>query len=163
MKGLVKSIRLIYILVQVSFFVRFELPLRDDLSPGSFRVDQHELGKILLIASTVLLLVSLHAFYSFSGVEKGLENLSSEADETMALLDSDSFNSSLQALREVDALNINRKVENIISGMGDVRQVLESSEGLKSSAEKSRNTYQWLTLFSLLGIISGAVLFLMER
>ena len=143
--------------------MEFDLPIREDFSLGSLRIDQQELGKVLLIASTVLFMVSLHAFYSFSGVEEGLNNLSSETDETMAVLNSDSFNSSLQALREVDALNINRKVGTVISGMSEVRQVLQSAQEIETSAGRSRNTYQWLTLISLMGIISGAVLFLMER
>ena len=139
------------------------LPIRGDISLTDLKVNQRELGKVLLIASTVLLVVSLHAFYSFSDIESSVNNLDQEADETIALLNSETFNNSLQALRDVNALDVNRKVGTIVQGMNSVRSTLQESQGVVQSAESSKETYQWLSLFSILGIISGAVLFLMER
>ncbi len=139
------------------------LPIREDISLTDLKVNQRELGKVLLIASTVLLVVSLHAFYSFSDIESNVNNLDQEADETVALLNSETFNNSLQALRDVNALDVNRKVGTIEQGMKSVRSTLQESQGVVQSAESSKETYQWLSLFSILGIISGAVLFLMER
>jgi hypothetical protein len=140
--------------------VRLDLPIRRDLS---LSIDQQELGKILLIASFTLFLVSLHAFYSLSDIEQGLQDVNGEVSQTSAVLNSNTFNSSLQALREVNALNVESKVVRIIEGMNKANQALQSSEQLEKNVEGSKSTYQWLSLISLLGIISGLILFLMER
>jgi hypothetical protein len=140
--------------------VKLDLPIRKDLS---LSIDQEELGKILLIASFTLLLVSLHAFYSLSDIEQGLQDINGEVSQTSAVLNSNSFNSSLQALREVNALNVESKVVRIIEGMNKANEALQSSEQLEKNVEGSKSTYQWLSLISLLGIISGLILFLMER
>ncbi len=137
-----------------------DLPIRRDLS---LSIDQQELGKILLIASFTLFLVSLHAFYSLSDIEQGLQDVNGEVSQTSAVLNSNTFNSSLQALREVNALNVESKVVRIIEGMNKANQALQSSEQLEKNVEGSKSTYQWLSLISLLGIISGLILFLMER
>ena len=143
--------------------MEIDLPVREDISFSDLKVNQRELGKVLLIASTVLLVVSLHSFYSFSEIETGVTDLNQEADETVALLNSETFNNSLQALRDVNALDINRKVGTIAEGMSNVRSSLQETQGVVQVAENSKETYQWLSLISILGIISGAVLFLMER
>ncbi len=140
--------------------MRLDLPIRRDLS---LSIDQQELGKILLIASFTLFLVSLHAFYSLSDIEQGLQDVNGEVSQTSAVLNSNTFNSSLQALREVNALNVESKVVRIIEGMNKANQALQSSEQLEKNVEGSKSTYQWLSLISLLGIISGLILFLMER
>ena len=140
--------------------MRLDLPIRRDLS---LSIDQQELGKILLIASFTLFLVSLHSFYSLSDIEQGLQDVNGEVSQTSAVLNSNSFNSSLQALRQVNALNVESKVVRIIEGMNKANQALQSSEQLEKNIEGSKSTYQWLSLISLLGIISGLILFLMER
>ena len=140
--------------------MRLDLPIRRDLS---LSIDQQELGKILLIASFTLFLVSLHAFYSLSDIEQGLQDVNGEVSQTSAVLNSNTFNSSLQALREVNALNVESKVVRIIEGMNKANQALQSSEQLEKNVEGSKSTYQWLSLISLLGFVSGLSLFLMER
>jgi hypothetical protein len=140
--------------------VRLDLPIRRDLS---LSIDQQELGKILLIASFTLFLVSLHAFYSLSDIEQGLQDVNGEVSQTSAVLNSNSFNSSLQALREVNALNVESKVVRIIEGMNKANEALQSSEQLEKNVENSKSTYQWLSLISLLGFVSGLSLYLMER
>ncbi|EGQ43315.1 MAG: hypothetical protein J07AB43_13060 [Candidatus Nanosalina sp. J07AB43] len=139
------------------------MPIRDDLSLSNLSVDQQELGKILLIASSTLLLVSIHAFYSVSDIEQDLQELDGEMTQTSAVLNSDGFNSSLQALRDVNALNVQAKIVRIIEGMNKASDTLQSSNQLEKNAEGSISTYQWLSLISLLGFVSGLILFLMER
>ena len=137
--------------------------IKDDISLSSLSIDQEELGKVLLIASFTLFLVSLHAFYSLSDIEQGLQDVNGEVSQTSAVLNSNTFNSSLQALREVNALNVESKVVRIIEGMNKANQALQSSEQLEKNVEGSKSTYQWLSLISLLGFVSGLSLFLMER
>lgn len=137
--------------------------IKDDISLSSLSIDQQELGKVLLIASFTLFLVSLHAFYSLSDIEQGLQDVNGEVSQTSAVLNSNSFNSSLQALRQVNALNVESKVVRIIEGMNKANQALQSSEQLEKNIEGSKSTYQWLSLISLLGFVSGLSLFLMER
>ena len=110
--------------------MRLDLPIRKDLS---LSIDQQELGKILLIASFTLFLVSLHAFYSLSDIEQGLQDVNGEVSQTSAVLNSNTFNSSLQALREVNALNVESKVVRIIEGMNKANQALQSSEQLEKN------------------------------
>lgn len=126
-------------------------------------IDQKEMGKILIIASCSLLVVSLHAFYSFHTIEDEISNVTDQADETMAVLQSDQFQSSLEALRDVNALSVDRNIQTITEGMSQVASSLENSREISERAENSKRTYQWLTLLSILGLISGLVLFFMER
>jgi len=107
--------------------------------------------------------VSLHAFYSLSDIEQGLQDVNGEVSQTSAVLNSNTFNSSLQALREVNALNVESKVVRIIEGMNKANEALQSSEQLEKNVENSKSTYQWLSLISLLGFVSGLSLYLMER
>lgn len=137
--------------------------IRDDISLSSLSIDQQELGKILIIASFTLFLVSLHAFYTVSDLEQDLQDFDGEVSQTTAVLNSDSFNSSLQALKGVNALNVESKAVTIIDGMNKANEALKSSDQLKKNAEASKSTYQWLSLISLLGFVSGLVLFVMER
>ncbi len=137
--------------------------IKDDISLSSLSIDQQELGKVLLIASFTLFLVSLNAFYSLSDIEQGLQDVKGEVSQTSAVLNSNSFNSSLQALRRVNALNVESKVVRIIEGMNKANEALQSSEQLEKNVEGSKSTYQWLSLISLLGFVSGLSLFLMER
>ncbi|EGQ43320.1 MAG: hypothetical protein J07AB43_13110 [Candidatus Nanosalina sp. J07AB43] len=140
-----------------------DFPIREDISINDLSVDQQELGKILLIASFTLFLLSLHAFYSVSDIEQDLQDLDGEMSQTSAVLNSDGFNSSLQALREVNALNVESKVVRIIEGMSEANEALGSLDQVEKNAESSKSTYQWLSLISLLCFVSRLVLFLMER
>lgn len=137
--------------------------LRDDLSFSSLRIDQQELGKILFIASSTLFLVSLHGFYEVSEVDEDLQELEGDISRASVIVGSDSFNRSLQALEQVNALNLERRIEVVTEGIGAARQTIQSSNQVKNKVTRLKSTYQWLTLASLLGAVSGLVLFLIER
>lgn len=128
-----------------------------------FSVNQKELGKVLIIASFTLLVVSLHSFYVLNDIETGASEMEEEVDRTVTLLESDQFNSSLEALRDVEAFGVQRKVETVIAGMNDVQSSLSKPDNLTEQARESKEAYQWLSLIGLLGLISGLILFILER
>ena len=143
-----------------------ELPDKKELTLSKLEelgINQKELGKVLVIASSALLIVSLHAFYTFSSLETEMSEINSDMDQTVSLIESSQFNSSLEALRDVNAMGVSRKVNTIIAGVTDAKQSMQRTQNLVGDAGNAKETYQWLTLISILGLISGAVLFVMER
>jgi len=120
-----------------------------------YTVDQNELGKILLIASTALLVVSVHAALQFQNSYDQMNEVNKQFDKTEGIVESQSFNDSLEALNSVKGSEIASKFTTAAKAFQEAKTAIEASEAAETNLENNVETYKWLVLISILGEVAG--------
>lgn len=126
--------------------------------PERYRIDRRELGKVLLVASTALLVVSVHATLSFQDSLKDVKKVDQNLDQAEAIMDSRGFNQSLQAinsLETVDQVDIYNQFKQASNAFKQARAAIQSAETARDNLESNYEMYRWLVLISILGQVAG--------
>jgi uncharacterized protein YoxC len=121
-----------------------------------YRFDQREFGKVMIIASLALLIVSVHALFTVSTAVEQASNSTERLETTGALLETQAFRDSLETLAATGATSQNG--ESIDQVIADVQYLTESLNGineLEQELQNAQTTYQWTVLISLLGLVTG--------
>lgn len=136
-------------LEQNRFFQRFEEVHEE------YGIDQRELGKILVIASTTLLVVSIPAVLTLQSVEASVEDANDRMDEAENLINSESFRSSLDALTNIAGYG--KQYEEAKDVFNRAGSALNQSRNAEQQLERTYRSYQWLVVVGIIGVISGVV------
>lgn len=126
--------------------------------PDRYSIDRRELGKVLLVASTALLVVSVHATLSFQDSMKDVQKVDRQLEQTEAIMDSRGFNQSLQAidsLQTVEEVDIYNQFRQASDAFRQARQAVSSAETASDNLESNYELYRWLVLVSILGQVAG--------
>lgn len=129
--------------------------------PEKYRIDKRELGKILLIASAAVFVVSVHSALTLNAAIEEVDKTDSQLSEMEAIIESDSFNQSMNALESTDTfeqVDIYGQFSTAVEAFSSAGQGFNSLDDVSQGLENSYTTYQWLVLISLLGIVAGAVI-----
>jgi hypothetical protein len=125
------------------------------------RIDQREIGRVLLVASTTLLIFSLHGVVNLSSGAKSLDSLESNYSSVSSMVGTEEFNDTVKALEDVQGGEIGRRMQYA----ADVFRGLQVTSGQIESAANSVNSladmYRWLVLLSVLGMVAGISLIYM--
>lgn len=121
----------------------------------TYTLDINEFSKVVLIASFALLVVSLHSAYMFQQSAEDIEKLDSSLDRTSAVINSDGFQDSLEALQSIEGTEIGVQFEQAREAFSGVENDINQTENSLERLEQNYETYQWLVLFSILGMVSG--------
>lgn len=125
-----------------------------------YGVNTVEFGKILIIASTAMFVVSAHAVLTFKSASESLEDSNSELDRAYSVIDSDGFQNMLNALDSIGSSSVRNQLDTARSAFEGAGTAMESSRETEKMLENRYRTYQWVTLASILGIVAGvAVIF----
>jgi hypothetical protein len=129
--------------------------------PERYRIDKRELGKVLMIASAAVFVVSVHSALTLNAAVEEVDKTDKQLSEMEAIIESDSFNRSMQALESTDTyeqVDIYAQFSTAVEAFNSANQGFDSLDNVSQGLENSYNTYQWLVLISLLGLVAGAVI-----
>lgn len=117
--------------------------------------DQREFGKVMIIASLALLLVSVHALMTMDSAVNQANNSTDKLETTAALIGSDGFQQSMESLSATGATIQGQSIEEIVNDMQYASDSVNSVEDLSTELEDAKTTYQWTVLIGLLGMTVG--------
>lgn len=117
--------------------------------------DKKEFGKIVIIASLSMLIVSVHAIYTIDSAVEQASNSTERLETTAALVGSDGFQQSMNSLAGTGVTIQGQSISEVVSDLQYASESVEGIEELSSELERARTTYQWTTLIGLLGLVAG--------
>lgn len=125
-----------------------------------YQIDEAELGKLLVVSSLALMAVSIPAAISLQNAQASVENASTDLSSAQAIVSSDSFSSSLENLRQAAGGNLASSVDEISNSVAATEDGIESLEEAETELDEQVEIFQWLSLISILGLVSGlAIIF----
>jgi hypothetical protein len=126
-----------------------------------YRLDQKEFTRILLIASTTLLIFSLHGLMTLGPASEKIDSLDSDYSRLSGMIGSQEFNNTIQSLEDVQGGEIGQRMQyaaDVFRGVQDTGSRLEAVDG---DLQYMMNMYRWLVLISILGQVAGVSLIYM--
>ncbi|MFB6204396.1 MAG: hypothetical protein ABEJ75_01990 [Candidatus Nanohaloarchaea archaeon] len=126
--------------------------------PERYRVDKRELGKVMIVASTALLVVAVHSVFVFQDAMSDVNRAEEKLSTAEAKMSSSGFNQSLQAIQSLDTyeqVNIYNHFREAAESFSAAKEALNSIESASEHLEASYRLYQWLVLISILGEVAG--------
>lgn len=117
--------------------------------------DQREFGKVMIIASLALIVVSVHALMTMDSAVSQANNSTERLETTAALVGTDSFQQSMESLAATGATIQGQSIEEVVANLEYASQSVDSVENLSNELESARTTYQWTVLLGLLGMTVG--------
>jgi hypothetical protein len=121
-----------------------------------YTLDRSELGKILFITSATLFLFSVHAVLTLNPVLEESEQTEQRLDQLGQVVQTERFNESLGALQDLRTAGIGEDMQYALRTFRGMRFTLQEQESSYDTLDKTVNTYQWLVLVGLLGMVAGA-------
>lgn len=121
----------------------------------SYWLDKREFGKVMIIASLSILVVSIHAIYTVNGAVEQASNSSERMETTAVLVSSDSFQSSMESLGGTGTTIDGRSIDEVVSDLQYASESVNQMEDLSNELERARTTYQWTVLLGILGLVAG--------
>lgn len=125
---------------------------------SQYSFDKKEFGKVLLIASASLFVVSVHSALVFDQAESEMRKVNNQFTEAKAIMDSPSFNNSLQALNSLKTTDIGRHFTKVAKAFNKVKGSLNHMEQVEKDMSRSAELYRWLVLVSMAGMVAGGSL-----
>lgn len=122
---------------------------------GDYVLDSTELGKILIIASTALLLVSIHAALNFQDAASSMEKTNKQFERASGVINSDNFQESMNRLEGLGSDTITRQVRTASSAFETADQAIQRSVQTEKDLERHYSTFQWLALIAIMGEVAG--------
>lgn len=122
-----------------------------------YRIDQKELGKIMFISSLALLVTSAPAALTLQDTYSTVESANNDLNQVQSIISSDGFQRNLQVLNERVSGDLGSTIEQISSGMERTNTSLQRLESTETKLEEQANTYRWMSLISIMGMVAGIV------
>ncbi|MFP4038802.1 MAG: hypothetical protein ACLFTA_03390 [Candidatus Nanohaloarchaea archaeon] len=121
----------------------------------SYWFDKKEFGKVVIIASLALLVVSVHAIYTIDDAVEQASNSTERMQKTAALVGSDGFKQSMESLAGTGTTIQGESIDDVVTNLEYASESVDGVEQLSSELEQARTTYQWTALIGMLGIVAG--------
>lgn len=121
----------------------------------NYWIDKTEFGKVLIIASLSLLVVSMHAIYTIDSAVEQASNSTDNMKTTAALVGSDGFQRSMESLAGTGATIGGQSIEEVVGNLQYASDSVQEIETLSDELDNARTTYQWTFLLGLLGLVTG--------
>lgn len=125
------------------------------------RIDQREVGRILLVASTTLLIFSLHGVVNLSSSAESLDSLESNYSSVSSMVGTEEFNDTVQALEDVQGGEIGQRMQYTADVFRGLQGTSSSIQSAAEEVDSLTDMYRWLVLLSVLGIVAGISLIYM--
>ncbi len=127
---------------------------------GEYGIDRVEFGKMLIIASVVLTVVSVHSVLVMDSSLEEVQNASQEMETSYTVISDSDFQSAITSLGSVEGGNIGQQVQMAAEGFQNALTAMEDLEELEEDLDESRTLYQWLVVTGVVGMVTGlAVIF----
>ena len=120
-----------------------------------YTLDQRELGKIMVVASLTLLLVSVHALVNLQPAVEEAQTAEERLTQLDSVVNSEEFNTSMQALQDLEGTSLGDRMEYALSTFQGMQVTAQDQQQIYTGLEKTHETYQWLVLISIIGLVTG--------
>lgn len=120
-----------------------------------YTLDQIELGKIIIIASLTLLIISVHTLMQIQPAMEEAETAEQRLSQLDSVVNTAQFNDSLQALQDLEGTSMGDRMEYALSTFEGMQVTVQDQKNIYSQLEKTHETYQWLVLISIIGLVTG--------
>lgn len=120
-----------------------------------YSIDQRELGKILIIASTSVFIVSLLGITSISDSVEEVSQANQDLKDTKAIMNGDRFQQSMEALTSIESTDVGQQFHTTLEAFRSAEESIENVESAEETLDDAYNTYQWMLLFSIMGAVAG--------
>ena len=120
-----------------------------------YTLDQIELGKIIIIASLTLLIISVHTLMQLQPAMEEAETAEQRLSQLDSVVNTAQFNDSLQALQDLEGTSMGDRMEYALSTFEGMQVTVQDQKNIYSQLEKTHETYQWLVLISIIGLVTG--------
>ena len=118
-------------------------------------LDKREFGKVMIIASLSIFVVSIHAIYTVNAAVEQASNSSERMETTAVLVNSERFQQSMESLGGTGTTINGRSIDEVVSELQYAAESVNQMEDLSNELEKARTTYQWTVLLGILGMVTG--------
>jgi len=118
-------------------------------------LDKTEFGKVLIIASLSILVVSIHAIYTVNNAVEQASESNERMQSTAVLVGSDAFQNSMENFADTGATIGGEPVSEVVSDLQYASESVQQVEQLSEDLEQARTTYQWTVLLGILGLVAG--------
>jgi len=118
-------------------------------------LDKTEFGKVLIIASLSILVVSIHAIYTVNNAVEQASESNERMQSTAVLVGSDAFQNSMENFADTGATIGGEPVSEVVSDLQYASESVQQVEKLSEDLEQARTTYQWTVLLGILGLVAG--------
>jgi hypothetical protein len=126
------------------------------LDLSEYTLDRAEMGKVLIVASTTLLVVSAHAVLQFSATESKLSDAYTDSQRVSSVVESQSFNRSLRTLASFQTgTQVSRQVRTLVDTASTMESASQDMQEAQQNLGEKREMYQWLVLISVAGLATG--------
>ncbi len=122
-----------------------------------YGIDRRELGKILVIASTTLLIVSIHATLTLQSVSEELNQVNRQFDRAEAIIESQGFQTALEDISRIQGSTLANSAQQAVESFEQVSNSTDRIEEAGTEVENQADTYRWLVLVGILGNVAGVV------
>jgi len=122
---------------------------------ANYWIDKTEFGKVLIIASLSLLVVSVHAIYTIDSAVEQASNSTEDLQTTAALVGSDSFQQSMESLAGTGVTISGRSIDEVVADLQYASDSVQDVETLSDELDGAQSTYQWTFLVGMLGLVAG--------
>lgn len=126
-----------------------------------YTLDQRELGKVLLVVSATVFLISLTSLYQTRTVLGDVQETRSDLSELDAVVNSQRFNQSLSAIKSLEGTTEGQKYQYAAQTFRGMQHSIDESRDSEQKLKEMQKTYQWMVLSSILGATAAVtVIFL---
>jgi hypothetical protein len=138
-----------------------EIKLKMEDVHEHYGVDQRELGKLMVVVSTTLLVVSAHAALSFKEAADSMESVNNELDTVSGIVNSQNFQQALDVISSFNSQSISNQVNTFVSAFQGLETSIQDSNQVEQSLRDKYRLYQWLALVAIMGEVAGfAIIYL---
>lgn len=117
-----------------------------------------ELAKIMIIASTTLIAVSIPAALSFQAAEQKASTANSQLSQVSAVLNSERVQRSIDVLKDVEGSSFDQLTA-AIEAFENTEKAVNSTEQLEKDLRRKKELYQWVVLIGIIGEVTGVAIF----
>lgn len=125
---------------------------------SEYQLDKRELAKSLIVASVALLFFSSFAILSLRSNNEELKEVQQNLDSISNEINSQEFNSSLQALEDIKTTPIGNQFVEVTETMRETKNKLNGVSEVSSNLKSTYKTFQWVFLASILGLAAGVTI-----
>lgn len=120
-----------------------------------YGIDKMELSKIMVIASTTLMIISIHATMSFQTAHEGVSNANDKLSEASAIVNSEQFQEGVNSISRLSDSQLTNQIETAAGALQSANSSLEETRKSEEQLDSAMKMYQWLALIGILGNVAG--------
>lgn len=120
-----------------------------------YGLDRTEFGKILVIASVSMLVVSIHATLTLQSVTEEVESSNNQLEQTSAIINSNNFQQAVSQLEQIRSDRISSQLNTALDSFERVDSSIEQTKQVEERLNTQVKNYQWMSLIGIIGIVAG--------